>query len=178
AARVRAGKLTVHVAPCDLAMSVRDAVVAQQLAWPERIISLDVPDAPVSVEADAHRIEQVVTNYVTNALKYSGASAPVAVSLRRTGRASRVAVRDEGPGLTSEQQLHIWERFHRVPGVKQRSGGDTGLGLGLYISRTIIELHGGQVGVESVAGHGATFWFTLPLASAPATSFVSSARRD
>src|SRR5262249_61487341 len=93
------------------------------------------------------------------------------------GRASRVAVRDEGPGLTSEQQLHIWERFHRVPGVKQRSGGDTGLGLGLYISRTIIELHGGQVGVESVAGHGATFWFTLPLASAPATSFLSSPRR-
>jgi signal transduction histidine kinase len=167
AARVRAGKLTVHVAPCDVTTIVRDAVVAQRLVWPQRLIALDVPDSPVPVEVDAHRIEQVVTNYITNALKYAPPEAPVAVSLRRRGRVARVAVRDEGPGLTPEQQTHIWDRFHRVPGVKQQSGSDAGLGLGLYISRTIIELHGGQIGVESVPGHGAVFWFTLPLASMP-----------
>src|SRR5262249_43582059 len=127
AARVQAGKLTLHLEPCDLTTIVHDAVLAQRLTWPNRLIGLDVPNAPVSVEADAHRIEQVVTNLITNALKYSRDETPVAVSLWQTGR---VSVHDEGPGLTSEQQAHIWERFHRVPGVMQQSGGEAGLGVG------------------------------------------------
>jgi K+-sensing histidine kinase KdpD len=74
----------------------------------------------------------------------------------------RLAVRDHGPGLPSEEEAHIWERFHRVPGIEAQSGGGVGLGLGLYISRRIVEQHGGAVGVESAPGAGAEFWFTLP----------------
>ena len=65
--------------------------------------------------------------------------------------------------MTEEQQAHLFERFYRAPGIEQRSGSGVGLGLGLYISKTIIERHDGQVGVESTPGRGSTFWFTLPL---------------
>jgi signal transduction histidine kinase len=162
--RVRTGKLEFHVERCDLAAIVRDATTAQRLAWPGRLIELDAPDGEVPVSADAQRIEQVVTNYLTNALKYSPGDAPVAVSLRVRERQARVAVRDHGAGLTREQQQHVWERFHRVPGVKQQSGSGAGLGLGLYICRGIIDRHGGRVGLESAPGKGSTFDFTLPLA--------------
>jgi signal transduction histidine kinase len=161
--RIRANKLEFHVAICDLATIVHDAVDEQRLSWPDRTIFLDLPDT-VLANADAHRIGQVVTNYLTNALKYSPEDAPVAVALRLDGTMARVSVRDQGPGLTPEQRDHIWERFHRVPGIKQQSGSGAGLGLGLHIARTIIAYHGGEVGIESVSGGGSTFWFTLPLA--------------
>jgi len=77
---------------------------------------------------------------------------------------ARVSVRDEGPGLSLEEQERIWDQFHRVPGVEVQSGSSVGLGLGLHICRTIIERHHGRVGVQSAPGKGATFWFVLPLA--------------
>lgn len=161
--RIRANKLDYHLADCDLAAIVSDAVDEQRLSWPERPIALDVPNAPIHVSADAHRIGQVITNYLTNALKYSPADTPVDVALVVNGAMARVSVRDHGPGLTPEQRAHIWDRFHRVPGIKQQSGTGAGLGLGLHIARTIIEYHGGEVGIDSAPGAGSTFWFALPL---------------
>ena len=76
-----------------------------------------------------------------------------------------VLVRDQGPGLPLEEQERIWERFQRVQGIAVQSGTGVGLGLGLYICRTIIERHQGQMGVESAPGQGSTFWFTIPLGS-------------
>ena len=78
------------------------------------------------------------------------------------GPLARVSVRDRGPGIPRGEQERIWERFYRVRGVRARSGQGTGLGLGLHISKTIVERHGGLVGVESAVGVGSTFWFTLP----------------
>jgi signal transduction histidine kinase len=123
----------------------------------------------VPVLADEDRLCQVLANYLTNALKYSPDDAPVTVRLdvKRTKRTARVAVRDHGPGLPPDEQQRIWEPFHRAPGVvvcsdsAEKAGS---LGLGLHICKTIIEGHGGQVGVESAEGRGATFWFSLPLA--------------
>jgi signal transduction histidine kinase len=75
-------------------------------------------------------------------------------------------VRDEGLGIPTSELDRIWNRFYRVAGVRHQSGSQVGLGLGLYISRDIVERHGGQVGVQSTLGAGAMFWFTLPLAHA------------
>lgn len=165
--RTQAGYLEMLPGPCDLRTIVHEALEEQRKVWPERIIALDMDEeTPLPLDADADRITQVVSNYLTNALKYSEADRPVHVRVSHQGDEARVAVRDEGPGLPPEEQGQIWDRFHRVPGVEVRSishASHAGLGLGLFISKTIIEHHAGQVGVESAPGDGSTFWFTLPL---------------
>jgi len=120
---------------------------------------------------DANRIEQVLTNYLTNAFKFSPADQVVQVQLSVDGLMARVSVRDQGPGLTLEQQ-RVWERFYQVEPARHH-GSDGGLGLGLYIVRTIIAQHQGQMGVESCPGQGSTFWFLLPLADEPISTSIS-----
>jgi signal transduction histidine kinase len=172
-AAIRADRLELYRESCDLATLVREQVAALRVAAPERTIRLHLPlgDAPVPVEADAARIRQVVTNYVTNALKYSPTDQPVDVSVAVHRRRARVAVCDRGPGLPKEEQARVWELFHRVPGVTARDGAQGGsLGLGLHISKAIVTAHSGRVGLQSTVGQGSTFWFTLPLASAGSLS--------
>lgn len=162
--RIRAGRFTLSIRQANLAAIVRSTVEEQRQAAPERLIHLHLPDsAPILVRADAERLRQVISNYLTNALKYSQEERPVEVGVDRQGRQGRVWVRDQGPGIPLSEQEHLWERFHRVPGIEIQCGSGIGLGIGLYISETIIEQHGGQVGVQSTPGQGATFWFTLPL---------------
>ncbi|HEU5441600.1 MAG TPA: PAS domain S-box protein [Ktedonobacterales bacterium] len=164
ASRTKAGALELRLQTCDLAGIVRQTVEEQRQAHPQRSIALALSgDAAALVTADADRVGQVVTNYLTNALKYSREDQPVEVRLSVQGGLARVTVRDYGPGLRPEEQPRIWELFHRAAGVEVQSGSGVGLGLGLHICKTIVERHGGQVGVESEVGHGATFWFTLPL---------------
>jgi signal transduction histidine kinase len=161
--RIQAGKLELRQDLVDLLQIVREVVEMQREAAPARSIRLQCPDdALVLVSIDGGRIEQVVTNYLTNALKYSPADCPVDVGVELELQQARVWVRDWGPGLPLSEQEHIWERFHRVHGVEVQSGTGVGLGLGLFISRMIVERHHGQVGVQSTPGQGATFWFTLP----------------
>jgi K+-sensing histidine kinase KdpD len=162
--RIQAHTLRLFMALCNLVSIVQETVEDQRLLAAPRIIRLDLPteqEVPVSVDAD--RLVQVVTNYLTNALKYSPADQPVEVRLSIAEQFAQVSVQDKGPGLSSAEQERIWERFYRVPGIEVQSGTGVGLGVGLYLCRTIIEQHGGQVGVQSVPGQGSTFWFTLPL---------------
>jgi len=165
--RIQANMLELHIEsePSDLVAIVRMAVQDQRRALPKRTLHLQAPsEMIVPVIVDPERIGQVVTNYLTNALKYSPADKPVEISVRVEENQARVSVRDEGPGLSLEEQEHIWDQFYRVPGVEVQSGSSVGLGLGLHICRTIIERHHGRVGVQSAPGKGATFWFVLPLA--------------
>jgi signal transduction histidine kinase len=166
--RIQAGALELRLAPCDLAALAREVVEEQRQLAPGRIIRLRLPgveSAPPVVRADADRIRQVVSNYLTNALKYSRESRPVAVSARVSadGVWARVAVRDEGPGVAAAERVRVWERFYRAPGTQVMSGAGVGLGIGLHISRTIIEQHAGKVGLRAAPGHGTIFWFTLRL---------------
>ncbi len=162
--RIQADQLELALEPTDLVAIVRQIVEDQRITVPARTIFLDLDDTQsVPLIADADRIGQVVTNYLTNALKYSPADRPVDVSLHVEGAWVRVSVRDQGSGIAPTEQEHIWDRFYRVPGTITQSGSGVGLGLGLHICRMIIQQHGGHVGVESVPGQGATFWFTFPL---------------
>jgi signal transduction histidine kinase len=124
-------------------------------------------ESTVSITADPERISQVITNYLTNALKYSSKDRPVHVRLQLEDNSARVSVQDHGVGLSPEEQKHVWERFYRSEDVEVLSNSTQssmmGLGLGLYICKTIIEQHHGNVGLESTPHVGSTFWFTLPL---------------
>ncbi len=163
--RVQTNQLELRMAPANLTTIVLETVEDLRQVHPSRTIETAIPPAlEVPVIIDAERIGQVVTNYLTNALKYSQASRPVRVSLEIDAHMARVAVSDEGPGLSRREQERIWERFYRVPGIEVMSGSGVGLGLGLHISQAIIEHQGGQVGIESKKGAGSTFWFTLPWA--------------
>lgn len=165
AGRLETGNLTLDRERLDLTALCEQAA-EEQMAASGRVVTLRLPNVPVEVEADAVRITQVLTNLLANALKYSPTEAPVSLTLSREHGVARVEVRDAGPGIAPEALPHLFERFYRAPDVQVLHGSGVGLGVGLYISRKLIERHGGRIGVESVARKGTTFWFTLPLAAA------------
>jgi signal transduction histidine kinase len=163
--RTPATRLELQQELCDLITIVSDAVQDLRNAAPARTLHTKLPaEETLPIFADAERIGQAISNYLTNALKYSPADRPVEVRLEKEGTMARLAVRDQGPGLSPSEQERVWERFYQAEGVRRQGGFSTGLGLGLHICRIIIEQHHGQVGVESTKGEGSTFWFTLPLA--------------
>lgn len=166
ATRIQSGKLEMSPRAQDVTGLVQDAIHEQRLLHPGRVIAVHLPSAsgPLTALVDGDRVGQVLTNYLTNALKYSPQDRPVTVNLSVGSGVIRIAVRDAGPGIPAGEHALIWEPFHRAPGVEVQSGSGVGLGLGLHISKTIVERHGGAVGVESRPGEGAIFWFTLPLA--------------
>ena len=114
------------------------------------------------VYADAARMQQVVSNLLTNAIKFTGRSGTVAVTLERSDVEARITVRDTGMGVPREFVPHLFSRFSQADGSATRVHG--GLGLGLAIVKHLVDLHGGTVGAESAGeGHGAAFWVTVPL---------------
>jgi signal transduction histidine kinase len=116
-------------------------------------------DGPVVGRWDASRLDQVVTNLLSNAIKF-GADRPIEIYCRQKGDMALLAVRDHGMGIELADQARIFERFERAVSVKHYGG----LGLGLYISRRIVEAHGGSIRLESRPGAGATFTVELPCA--------------
>jgi signal transduction histidine kinase len=169
--RIQEGMLKLRLEETDLAAAVSEAVEEQRRMAPARAIQLSLSAArPEPARLDAVRIKQVVSNYLSNALKYSPADCPVEMGLEVNGGQARVWVRDQGPGILPEEQQRIWQRFYRVKGIEVQSGAGIGLGVGLYICRQIIEAHHGQVGVESAPGGGSIFWFTMPLTRAESSA--------
>ena len=161
---IQEDKVELHLEACNLVGLVFETVQDQQAAHPSRLITLNLPEQdPITVYADRDRLQQVLNNYLTNALKFSSADEAVQVGMDLEAEAVRVWVADHGPGLSVKQQEHIWQRFYQVSHTPVQEGWKPGLGLGLYISHQLISRQQGQVGVESTPGKGSRFWFALPL---------------
>lgn len=156
---VESGRLVHVMAPVDLVDEVRSAVAAAKELDVDRTFDLRLPDREVVVEADADRIQQVMANLLDNARKSSPAVEPITVTLETRSGEAEVAVSDRGSGIDPESIERIFEKF-----VRGREDAVTGTGLGLYISRQIIDAHGGSIWAEADDGVGATFRFSLPLA--------------
>jgi two-component system phosphate regulon sensor histidine kinase PhoR len=162
--KLDAGQIDLQLQPINL-VSLASQVL--DLKRPEAgnrelVLDTDLPD--ITVQADSMRIRQVLTNLVGNAIKYSPQETRVTVSLAIVEtdgqREALVAVDDEGSGIPPEQQSKLFQRYSRVSKNRRRI---EGLGLGLYISRKFVQLHGGRIWTESVEGEGSTFYFTLPI---------------
>ncbi|HEX8909383.1 MAG TPA: ATP-binding protein [Anaeromyxobacteraceae bacterium] len=169
-ARIRSERLSLDVAPCDLADVVRDAAARfeEVLAAGGRALVVEIADGLVG-RWDRTRLEQLLTNLIGNAVKHGGRGA-VTVQVRRAEASAVLRVADAGPGIPESEQARIFEPF-----AQGRDAGRGGLGLGLYIARSIAEAHGGRISLESAAGHGTTFHVQLPLA--PAFLAVPSVER-
>jgi two-component system, chemotaxis family, sensor kinase Cph1 len=156
--KVAARSFPIDLQPVDSRHLLEDGVAdAQPLAHAKRIsLVLDLNDPP-KIDADAHRISQVLSNLLGNAIKFTPEGGAVTLSARPRDGALSVTIADTGPGIASEDLAHIFDRYWR------RTGFDgEGTGLGLYIARGIVEAHGGRIWAES-SPQGATFVFTLPL---------------
>lgn len=162
--RIRAGRLELRREPVDLALLIRD-VAARVDSEPASTSRLKLETRQNVVgHWDRSRLEQVMTNVISNALKYSEGG-DVYVSMAQQGERAEVVVRDEGIGISALDLQRIFEPFERGRTVGAGSG-MTGLGLGLYIARKIVEAHGGAIVVRSAEGEGSTFTITLPLSAA------------
>lgn len=159
-ASIEAKTLAYRFETVDLRASIDDAVEMIRDANPDRPVHVDRPAEPVLVRADTIRVRQVLGNLLDNAVKSSAPDAPIDIEVEVNGKVAEVAVRDRGPGILPDERERIFEKFTRG-----RSGVGRGTGLGLYISRHIVEAHGGSIAAESVDGEsGARIRFTLPLA--------------
>jgi signal transduction histidine kinase len=160
ASRIEAGTFSYRFADVDVGALVRDSVASVALAQDEVAVTADVGDDLPPIRGDRDRLQQVLTNLIDNAVKYSPAGEEVRVSAYRENSRVRVDVSDRGPGVPPEQQRLIFEKFGRAatPG----SPGKPGTGLGLFIARSIAEAHGGSLDVWSAPEQGATFTLALP----------------
>ncbi len=156
-ARIDAGTFVVDKTPTDLPALLRDVVEQHSPLASEKAIRLHVTaPAGLEIEADRHRLMQVMANLLGNAIKFTPEGGAITVSCARGDMAARVVVADSGPGIGPESIPHVFDRFYQSDA---RTGG---AGLGLTIAKGIVVAHGGTIGVDSQPGYGARFWFDLP----------------
>ncbi|MBE0598983.1 MAG: PAS domain S-box protein [Desulfuromonadales bacterium] len=155
-AQFEGGKLKVEPEPTDVPAFLADYLKRAQVAMDVSRVAVSLaPDLRWPALADSRTLERILSNLIGNALKYS--EDLVTVSVGAAGEEIVISVADKGPGIPPEDLPRIFDRFFRAAGTKGE-----GLGLGLYITRTLVEAHGGRIWAESTPGEGSTFFFTLP----------------
>jgi len=126
-------------------------------------VQVEIPPDLPPVSADAARLERIFTNLLSNALKYSDPGTPVQVCVQPMSGEVSIAVKDQGQGIAPKDMPHLFEKFYRAGSSRKAEG----IGLGLYVTKLMVEAHGGRIRVESEVGKGSTFSFTLPVACTP-----------
>jgi PAS domain S-box-containing protein len=167
--RLESGRVQLKLEDLDLSEVVASVqrTLSEQIAAKGQTLSVEIdPDLPL-VRADHDKMIQIVTNYLSNAYKYTPAGGDIRIQVERAGTLARLAVTDTGYGISPEDQARLFTRFYRVDNSIIREIGGTGLGLSIV--KAFVELQGGEVGVESEPGKGSTFSCTVPLASQTAT---------
>ncbi|RKH54649.1 PAS domain-containing sensor histidine kinase [Corallococcus llansteffanensis] len=164
ASRIEAGRLSLHPEATRFDTLVEHTLAAMENQRGNHVFDFERPPEEVSVHGDAYRLEQVVFNLLENALKYSPDGGTIRVRLSVSKDLMVLSVQDPGIGIPEDQQQQLFDRYFRARNASTRSYG--GLGLGLYISRDIVERHGGRIWVESESGQGSTFYVALPTVSA------------
>lgn len=157
--KIQAGKMIYHFSDIDLATLIEEVVGQTQLTTSTHQIVLR-NNSSVIISGERNRLEQVLSNFLSNAIKYSPNANEVIVKSELTNDDVKVSVRDFGIGIPPDEQQYVFDRFYRV---HESSRKFSGLGLGLFISAEIIERHGGTIGVESSSA-GTEFYFTIPVA--------------
>jgi signal transduction histidine kinase len=159
------GRVTLDPAPVDLKETVAEVLDELQSLTTDADLLVKIPARFPMVWADQPKLRQILVNLITNAIKYSPQHTSVVLTATVQDQAVRVAVKDRGIGIKSEDQSRLFKKFQRIPDPATRN--TSGTGLGLYIVRGLVELHGGSIDVQSAYGKGSTFAFTLPVAKAP-----------
>lgn len=156
--RISQGQLRLNKSTFTIAGTIHDCCDHIRVTGTHQVILTG--NADQQVYADERKIDQVLVNFVNNAVKYAPESKEIVIAVERLAGSLKVSVTDQGPGIPAEKKRHLFERYYRADysGVQF-----SGLGLGLFISAEIIKKHGGEIGVESELGKGSTFWFTLPV---------------
>jgi PAS domain S-box-containing protein len=158
--KIQAGKLQLKTEAFNLQILLAETIeIIQPLGNYHRFI-FNSDFEQLAVIADRHRIEQVIINLLTNAIKYSPKASCININVAKSGKYVTVMVKDFGIGITKEQQEHVFSRFFRADGLASHI---SGLGLGLFISKEIIDRHKGEIGVNSEPGKGSEFYFSIPL---------------
>jgi signal transduction histidine kinase len=163
-ARADEGRAPLAVEECDLRDLVADVAETAGILGENAGVSAvhTMPEAPVRLAVDRHRIREMLLNMVTNAIKYTPPGGTVALSLEEKDDAVLFAVRDTGIGIAAGDLPHIFERFWRADPARSRTGDRAGIGLGLAITKWIVEAHGGSITVQSRPGRGSAFTVRLP----------------
>jgi PAS domain S-box-containing protein len=159
-ARIEGGQMQLDRHPVRLPVYLPDLLHRLTPVMPVERVRLDVPPELPPVSADYNRLERIMTNLLSNALKYSDPETPVRVYADQRDGDVVVAITDQGKGIPPEDLPHLFDRFYRATGARKAEG----LGLGLYITRMLVEAHGGRIWMESAVGTGSTVYFTLPVA--------------
>ncbi|MGZ3621672.1 MAG: PAS domain-containing sensor histidine kinase [Ktedonobacteraceae bacterium] len=161
--RLQAGRLVLSREFTDLVALTQRMMTQRQMTTNQHVFSLDTEHSSLMMEVDRTRVEQVLTNLLSNAIKYSPQGGPIELSLRKKIEPSEavLSIRDRGIGIPVGQQARIFGRFVRAENA--RASEITGTGLGLYLSRELVERHGGRLWFESAEGEGSTFFMTLPM---------------
>ncbi|NVM57155.1 MAG: PAS domain-containing protein, partial [Desulfobacterales bacterium] len=161
--RLEAGRLQLELEEVDMSTLITETLQSLQGLAGEKGISMTYtpPKTSVIVKADRRRLQQVLVNLVANAIKFSEAHRTILVTGEVTNDNVTIKVIDQGPGIPAEELPKLFDKFYQAHSTVKRAVGGTGLGL--YISKKIVEAHGGHIGADSELGRGSTFFFTLPL---------------